>query len=169
MNSREKEIRKILNGYYLLNDAYRIEEGEDLRDIQNLQGSIFSSHLVGLLCRAKQFRSALSEEELTEECAGILLEHGLPVDLHTAPDAFALLVEAGPADDYIITAEINGSSVLLSLYMAKSLFARFRVKRLFRKWLGRFEALSLTEEPVTMSPQQLLPAAGEEPKEENSK
>ncbi len=169
MNSREKEIRKILNGYYLLNDAYRIEEGENIRDIQNLQGSIFSSHLVGILSRVKQFSSALSEEELTEKCAGILLEHGIPVELHTAPDAFALLVEAGPADDYIIAAEINGSSVLLSLYMAKSLFAGFRVKRLFRKWLGFFAPLSLTEEPVTMSPQQLLPAAGDESKEENGK
>ena len=157
MNSRENEIRKILNGYFRFNDEYRIEAGKDFRDIQNLQNTALTSGLVGLKNRKYQYRSELSGEELGELCPGILLKYGVPVDLHTAPDVYALRVDVGFVNTYMITVEIDGQELLLCIYTAKSLFSGLRVRALRKKWLRRFEALKLTEVPVTMKPQLVRP------------
>lgn len=150
MNVREKEIRRILNGYYQLNDEYRIEAGEDLRDLQQLRGSLFSTFLFGLKKVKRQYLSELSEEDLPYELADILEEHGSPTDLHTAPEAFALFVSSGISKEYLLTAEVKGKAVLFTLYSSRGLFMRWRLGRQLRKWEERLEPLKLKECPLTM-------------------
>ncbi len=152
MNVREKEIRRILNGYYQLNDEYRIEAGEDLWDIQQLRGSLFSTHLFGLKTVKRQYLSELSEEELPYALADILEEHGIPTDLHSAPEAFALFVSSGISKDHLLTAEIKGQSVLFTLYSSRGLFMGRRLGRQLRKWEERLEPLKLSECSLTMGP-----------------
>lgn len=149
MNALQKEIRRILNGYFRLKDNKHLEVGEDLRDVQLMSSALVSTRLFGLRTRRQCYFSELQEEKLQEACEQLMNGMGVRVDLHEAPELLAVYSAAGMANSYLMTAELNGQEVLFTFYTAKALFSRMRARRIFRKWMKYAGPLKLMETSVS--------------------
>lgn len=153
MDIRMKEIRRILSGYYGLNEENYITVGEGMGDMQGLSSSSLGSGLFGLKTVTRQYHSEADGGRITKVCVTALRKLGRRTYLSSAPDAYVTFKTGAFWNPFILTAEIDGPDMLVVFYTAKAIFARLHAKRILKKFEKYCAELELENREITMIPE----------------
>ena len=159
MDSRAKEIRRILTGFITYEmDGTVITAARNLFELQT--DGIFSgsdsARLLGLHIVKHQYKIKNNISTAHETCIKAFNTVGARVHLYTAPDALTVLCHLLWFNPLVLTLEAQDDQLLLCVYTARSLTAAWGVK-LLRKRLDKGMPKNLEEVEVTMTPQCIEP------------
>ena len=159
MDSRAKEIRRILTGFITYEmDGTVITAAKNVFELQT--DGIFAgsdnARFLGLHIVKHQYRIKNNIPTAHETCIKAFNTVGGRAHLYTAPDALTVLCHLLWFNPLVLTLEAQDDQLLLCVYTARSLTAAWGVKLLLKR-LNKAMPKNLEEVEVTMTPQCIEP------------
>ncbi len=151
-NEKRKEIRRILSGF-MEDDGKVLTAAESVltSGFKSVFSGSFSARVLGIAVIKRQYKADFSASELPERCRKAFADMGRRVSLKTEPEgADAVLVFRFLFNPCLITAQFEGSRVLLTFYAARSIAVLLNACFNFSRWLKKMPDGKMKREDITI-------------------
>ena len=133
---RRSEIRRILLGYIDFDadgNLIAAERSERIRTFGTFNGTAVA-RIMGVSVHSRYYAFSKKPAEIEEDCLQAFRGIGRLVRLDSAEDILTVFSSPVFFNPTVLTAEIKGERLLVSVYTARSLTSWLNASRAFRQW-----------------------------------